>query len=395
LKGQLELLVLARGNPLLLYAICVGLSGLLLKILNVGSGGSHFYSASTVGKTIAQSVSYGRWTNPSPLPNWNATGNSLEARAAAHSDNFIALNEIGQAEPKTLETSVYRLGNESSRGRAYQDSQAQNLKEWRLVYISSGELTLEEYIGKTKTGVDIRLVNIPVPDQGMFVDLHGFQDSGKFAEHLEREARLHFGPIGPLFAKQFQLELSSNPEKFKIELERLMEEYMGNIHGKYLSKSSRQLTRVARRFAIAAVAGELVIRWKFLPWEPGEAMAACSVVFEAYADRQGRRDGEDQRILEAIFEAIQLRPNAFAFKGATTNNTDCLGDRREHNDRMYFGFTASGLKKVTGIKDTRRITRILDRQGWLDRDVPKSDRINKEVYNLYWIKPQAIEQFDS
>lgn len=164
-EGQMEYLTLLQGNPRLIFAVCTAFAAPVAKLVNAESGGIHFWGKSAHGKSTAGTLANAIYRKPTYLT-WRATDNGLMAIAAAHAHNFLYLDELHQGDPKTLPTSVYDLANEASKIRANTDGQFQQMKSWKLVYLSSGEQTLEGMCGKTQAGQHVRLAPIELQGKG-------------------------------------------------------------------------------------------------------------------------------------------------------------------------------------------------------------------------------------
>jgi uncharacterized protein (DUF927 family) len=409
LAGQKKLMELAKGNPFLIFSVCVALSAPLLKLMDVEGGGFNLVGKSGKGKSSALRLSYSIVGNPEPLMTWRSTDNGLEGKAAAHNDSFMVIDELGQADIKTLPNTIYMLANGVSKLRAYDNSQAQNLKTWRLVYLSSGEKTLDAILKGTQTGQDTRLVNIPIPENGLIKDLHGNESPAVLADYLNEQAKLHYGHIGREYARRLATELLNDADGFKAKLKTMLHDWLALIDEKYLSKGSTQLRRIAKRFAACAIGGQLASQWQLVPWSATEVIDACIVAIDAHFAKRGLHDGEDVKILEAVFEATQTRQDSFERDGYSGNIPNCLGRKRESRavtdiggaviDQLWdFGFSASGLKAVCGYSDTKQITSVLRKHGWIetgkDGKSGKPGQVEGKRQRLYWISHETLEQYD-
>ena len=72
--------------------------------------------------------------------------------------------------------------------------------EWRLLFLSSGEITLAAHIAQSgnsaNVGQEVRMIDIPAEtsdSQGVFEDIHGFSSSGAFASMLAENTEKYFG----------------------------------------------------------------------------------------------------------------------------------------------------------------------------------------------------------
>ena len=134
------------GNSRLVFGVSMAAAAPLLYLLNEESGGFNYVGDSSIGKTTAQRVA-GSFCGGSDTPggylrSWRATSNGLEAMAQLHCDGLLVLDEMSQVEPREAGQVVYMLGNGQGKSRSNRDGSGQRIKTWRLLALSSGEITL-------------------------------------------------------------------------------------------------------------------------------------------------------------------------------------------------------------------------------------------------------------
>jgi putative DNA primase/helicase len=85
------------------------------------------------------------------IPNWRATINALEGKAAEFNHMLLPLDEIGQADPQTVGVTAYMLGNEQGKGRM--DKKLNNVKPktWLLLFLSTGEVAMIRPLAKVSS----------------------------------------------------------------------------------------------------------------------------------------------------------------------------------------------------------------------------------------------------
>lgn len=242
---------------------------------------------STRGKSTCLEVAASVWGRPAPLPTWRATDNGLEGIAAARNDGFMALDEMSQADAQTVGRVAYMLANGSAKARAGKGGESRAMKQWRLVFLSSGEVGLEDRINedgkRIRAGQEVRVPDIPCPESGMFEDAHGLPGFGALAEHLKAQVRLHHGHAARVFLQNLSQEWPHLP---------LMRNKLQALEGAWLQAAvppgaDGQVSRVAGRFAVVAVAGELAREMGILPWPAGYSNEAARVCFRAWLERHG------------------------------------------------------------------------------------------------------------
>lgn len=190
------------GNSRLMFATCAGIAAPLLHLCGLEGGGVHFMGNSSIGKSVlllvAGSVAGGGANGF--LRRWRATDNALESVALEHNDALLCLDEIGQVASRVAAETSYMLANGQGKARATKDGLVRPLAEWRLLFLSNGELSLEQKIQEEgrryMAGQAVRVLDIPADAEcghGIFEVLHGFTDGKAFAEHLHRASIAFFG----------------------------------------------------------------------------------------------------------------------------------------------------------------------------------------------------------
>jgi putative DNA primase/helicase len=156
----------AIGNPRLAFGLASAFAGPLLALVRPdGGGGFNLQGSSSKGKSTILEAAASVWGRPDPLPTWRATSNGLEGIAATRNDGFLVLDELGQVDSKEAGQVAYMLANGSAKARMAKDGGSRLLKQWRLIFLSSGEQGLEDKLGeegkRTKAGQEVRVPDIP------------------------------------------------------------------------------------------------------------------------------------------------------------------------------------------------------------------------------------------
>jgi uncharacterized protein (DUF927 family) len=297
----------AVGNPRLAFALACAFSGPLLDLVRPdGGGGFNLMGYSSKGKSTCLECAASVWGRPDPLPTWRATGNGLEGIAASRNDGFLVLDELSQVDPKEAGSVAYMLANGSAKARATKDGGARAMRQWRLVFLSSGEQGLEDKMmedGKRpRAGQEVRVPDIPCPPEGMFKVSHGMSSLGALAEHLKAQARTHFGHG----AREFIANLCREWEHREALRARLKEMEAQWLASAVPAGADAQVRRVAGRFALVAVAGELAQRMGILPWPQQEAASAALDCFRAWLDKRGFTGASEvHRGIEAVLAFLE------------------------------------------------------------------------------------------
>lgn len=283
---------LAVGNSRLILAICTALASPLLEIAGAESGGFHLRGASSTGKTTALIVGASVWGGgdlSGYVRSWRATSNGLEGVAAAHCDALLCLDELGQVAAREAGEVAYLLANGSGKSRAARDGSGRRPARWRLLFLSSGEISLADKVAEDRrgrrpaAGQQVRVVDLPADagaGLGLFENLHGHADGDALARRLKVASSAFYGTP----ARRFIADVASNADTVRQPIRGFIEAF-ANEHCP--AGADGQVHRVAHRFGLAAAAGELAIRRGLLPWEPGEAINGCGRCFRDWLDSRG------------------------------------------------------------------------------------------------------------
>ncbi|WP_024537875.1 DUF927 domain-containing protein [Comamonas badia] len=293
--------LLCRGNSRLMFAVSCAFAGPLLRPAGIESGGMHLRGDSSSGKTTALRLAASVNGGPSYMQRWRATDNALEAIAAQHCDALLILDELAQVDGKVAGECAYMLANEQSKARATRGGAPRARLSWRLLFLSAGELGLADHMAegqrRTRTGQEIRMVDIPADAGkclGAFEEIHGHASPSAFAQHLTREAAQCHGAPGVAFIEWAAAHWP--------ELPRRLREGVAAIAAKWVPEgASGQVQRVANRFALVAMAGELATEAGLTGWDYLDATWAAEQCFDAWLQaRGGAGNGEVRAMLRQV-----------------------------------------------------------------------------------------------
>ena len=284
---------LARGNSRLVFSISVGFAGALLEPLGEPSGGFHLWGGSRLGKSTSGEC--GNSVTGAAKKTWRGTHNGMEAVCAERTDSMLFLDELGQVEAKEAGAIVYTIANETGKSRAVQDGGVQTSKEWRIMVLSNGEMTLRDKMTeagqKIRAGQEVRLIDIPADAEagyGLFEDIHDAESADEFADQIKAAARRFYGAPLRAFLESL-VETVADPSF----IDGLREWRADFIRDHKPEGASGQVSSVCGRFAVVALAGELATAFGITGWEQGEAEAAALKCFHSWLEHRGTLGDSD------------------------------------------------------------------------------------------------------
>ncbi|AOE87953.1 DUF927 domain-containing protein [Pseudomonas sp. TCU-HL1] len=382
-----------EGNPLLVLSVCASLAGPLLYPVQRQGGGFHIIGDSSTGKSSAILAGASVWGHGDDFKRtWRATGNGLEGIASQRNDTLLALDEIGEADPREIGAVVYAMANGTGKARASRTGAARAAKRWRVILLSSGELGLSALMAeggkRCRAGQEIRLLDVPARRiYGAWDNLHGMAGGREFSDAIQRASVTHYGHAGPEFIRQ----LLASGEVGKLP------EWLAAMVNKYPSTSGQE-SRAAERFALVALAGELAIKFGLLPLPAGHVQAALLDLFDLWCAGRGDGPSENRQILKSIADFI-------ARHGDTrfSRVDDRHGEARDRagywedlpSGRLYL-FNRPGLEEAAKGYDLARVVLALDSVGAIaKRDTGKHQALKRlpdgSRQRLYFINPASLE----
>lgn len=306
-EWQQEVASRCPGNSRLVMAVSSAFAAMLLQPLGLENGGVHFVGPSSSGKTTALRVAASVFGGERYVQRWRATDNGLEGVAAFHNDTLLVLDELAQADPRRVGDVAYMLANGQGKVRADRTGEARPRKAWRLLFLSSGETTLAQHMNaggaRVRAGQEVRFVDVPADagcGMGMFEDLHGAPTAADFARAITAAAGRYYGSPAREFAARC---IEHAPE-----LRDLLEPQVAQVAESLLRQTGvppeevgGQVTRVATRFALIAVAGEFATSLELTGWEVGVAESAARACMMDWLDARGSaQNSEPEAMVQAV-----------------------------------------------------------------------------------------------
>ena len=392
---------LAAGNYSMMTGIAAALAAPLIGLSGADGFGIHFYQQSSAGKTTTANAAASLYGDPDLLKlTWYGTALGLANEAAAHNDGLMPLDEVGQgADPVSVSQSAYALFNGVGKLQGAKEGGNRDLKRWRTVAISTGEMDMETFIAtsgrKTKAGQLVRLLNIPLSKA---VNFHGNGNGKHHADALKDGWQSNHGAAGRSWIKW----LADNQGK-AVEIVRECEErWRGIIPADY----GEQVHRVASRFAIleaALLAGRVITGW-----DEQTCRDAIQHSYNAWVKEFGTGNKEHQQIIqqtEAFLNAYGLSrfaPLPYEPRDLPISNLAGYRQKGSHESDpvVFYTFPATFEKEIATGFNPKLFAEVLKQSGMLTPPASgrgyqrKSPRIEGRQINVFVLSfmPEESDQ---
>ncbi|ALZ96950.1 putative DNA primase/helicase [Leclercia sp. 1548] len=386
---------LANGNYSMMTGVAAALAAPLIGLAGADGFGIHFYEQSSAGKTTTANVAASLYGNPDVLRlTWYGTALGLANEAAAHNDALMPLDEIGQgADPVEVYKSAYALFNGTGKLQGAKEGGNRELKRWRTVAISTGEVDLETFIAgagrKAKAGQLVRLLNIPLSKAIRF---HGHESGKHHADALKDAYQSHHGAAGRAWVQW----LADHQQETVKAVREAEARWRGIIPADY----GEQVHRVGARFAIleaALMAGRVITGW-----DEQTCRDAIQYSFNAWIREFGTGNKEHQQIIEqteAFLNAHGLSRFApFPYDPGSLPIANLAGYRQkgghEADPVVFYTFPAAFEKEIAQGFNAKMFAEVLKNAGMLTPPNTgrgyqrKSPRIDGRQINVYVIQYQ-------
>ena len=378
----------ATGNPLLTLALSAAFVGPLLAKCHQEGGGLHFVGDSSTGKSTLLEAACSVWGGPNYRRSWRATANGMEGALTLFNDGLMALDEVSECDPREVGQIVYALGNGRGKQRASRTGTARSVTRWRTFVLSSGERTISTSMleggYRAKAGQGVRLLDIPASGTyGAWDDLHGHATGAAFSDAIKTAVTVHHGLVGRAFLER----LTRDSRDFAALLEQIKQAPL-------FAATDGQNKRVAARFALIALAGELAAEYGLTGWEEGAALDAALHGFKLWLSTRGQGNDERRQITERVTDFIERHGDG-RFSNADLTETVPIRDRagwwRDTDGGRVYLFTSEAMREALKGFDFNRALDTLQESGALPKGRAEraiTTRISGRVLKLY---PVMIE----
>jgi len=383
---------LARGNPSMMAGIGAALAAPLIGLAGADGFGIHFYEQSSAGKTTTANIASSLYGEPDALRlTWFGTALGIANEAAAHNDGLMPLDEVGQgADPDSVAKSAYTLFNGVGKLQGAKEGGNRDLKRWRTVALSTGEMDIETFIAtagrKVKAGQLVRLLNIPLEKAHQF---HGTANGKAHADALKDAFQSHYGAAGRYWIKY----LADHQQQAIAAVRTAEERWRSLIPADY----GEQVHRVAARFAVLEAA--LLLGRVVTGWDEQECRDAIQHNFNAWVKEFGTGNKEHQQIIEqteAFLNAYGLSrfaPLPYDSQGMPIRDLAGYRDKGKHDSdaMVFYTFPAAFEDEIARGFNSKHFAKALAGAGMLTLPASgrgfqrKSPRIDGRQINVYVI----------
>lgn len=280
----------ALHSSRIMLALCCGFSGFLLKLSGMEGGGFHLWGMSSIGKTSSAYMLASLAGSPKDVVVlWNNTDKGLEEIAVAHNDSYLVLDESKLldkdvlAAAKIMQNRVYTLsgGKGKTRSAIYENKVA----EWQVSIFSTGECSLQQLAASGNVerleGENVRVIDVNADagaEMGIFESLpDGIKSSNELVHAIKDATHRYYGSAKPAFLKRLVADIQDDRESVKRKLEKGIEFFL-NKH--QVDRNSGIQVRIAKRFAIAYVAGSMAVKYGVLPFTKQDVMKGISTCYQ-------------------------------------------------------------------------------------------------------------------
>ncbi|EKS7779514.1 DUF927 domain-containing protein [Edwardsiella piscicida] len=391
---------LADGNYSMMTGVAAALAAPLIGLCGADGFGIHFYEQSSAGKTTTANVASSLYGDPDALRlTWYGTALGLANEAAAHNDGLMPLDEVGQgADPVSVSQSAYALFNGVGKLQGAKDGGNRDLKRWRTVAISTGEMDLETFIAtvgrKTKAGQLVRLLNIPLSKA---VNFHDHQNGKQHADALKDAYQHHHGAVG----RQWIKWLADHQQQAINTVRECEARWRSLIPADY----GEQVHRVAARFAILEAA--LLLGNVVTGWDKQTCQDAIQHSFNAWIREFGTGNKEHQQIIEQAeaflnayglsrFAPIPYGPEDLPIKELAGYRK---GGGLDDEKMVFYTLPATFEKEIAAGFNPKQFAEALKHAGMLNPPQTgrgfqrKSPRIGGRQFNVY-VMTFRLEDYD-
>lgn len=390
---------LARGNHSMMLGVAAALSAPVIGIVGADGFGVHLYEQSSAGKTTTANVSLSLYGYPDDLRlSWYGTALGIANEAEAHNDGLMPLDEIGQgAKARDVSASAYTLFNGTGKLQGAKEGGNRELKRWRTVAISTGEMDIETFLSsgglKVKAGQLVRLINIPMEKAKCF---NGLSNGKLHADEINESCINNHGAAGREWIKW----ISEHREDVKKAARDAKKRWSGLIPDEY----GEQVKRVADRFAI--LEASLIAGKHITGWGEQESRDAIQFCFNSWIREFGTGNREHKQIVEQLeaflnsYGKSRFAPIPYDVRDLPIQNLAGYRQKPANDEQpiIFYAFPAVFENEISQGFNAKQFARSLAAEGILKPPASgrgyqrKSPRIDGRQTNVYVLQQRNDQE---
>ncbi len=283
-------------NSNTVLAIGTFLAAPLLRWADEPGGGFHFYGPSKIGKTLLNALGQSIWGKPyfpgaganSFGYSWESTAVRLGERAVLRSDVGLYLDELGVGDPKAIAKAVYTLAGGLGKGRHGEAEQ-----DFNILFVSTGEMSLAEFLPDVREGQLVRAVDIPatVQSDSAFetIEKNLIEDAG---HHFYALTKDYHGSVG---FDWLQYLVALGPKQIKVDIKRLRAAWRALPQvTEIASQAHPQVVSVINRFALVAATLHMSSAAGIVPWTIENIDKAIIACMRRWVKQRGNIDASGE-----------------------------------------------------------------------------------------------------
>jgi putative DNA primase/helicase len=398
------------GNPTLVLGVVTALASPLAGMLGLNGFITHLIGASSKGKTLSLAVNCSIFGQEKGT--WRGTDNAKEGEFEARNHIGTTLDELGQSSLKDVWHIVYMLANGQGKARANKDGSPQRIRQFNLTAISTGELSLTNFLKMgdkdVSGGLSVRFIEGVSDDfkYGCFDKLHEFKTGSEFATYISKATGINgdiynpeaSGALGIEFIKILSERLGGN-----IKAQAAIKEQIQKTAKKLIPENAdSQVSRMAESMALLIVAGELATKAGLTGWSEQTATKNITRWWNecVLPTRGGTGATEDDKALEQVKDYFELHHISQFIPMGVNDCKQPMGNNRPHDgysevnegETTYY-VTSAGFKNICRGYEPKRVAQACIRKGWLKEhqtgdktETTKAKRVGGLRPRFYWFK---------
>jgi uncharacterized protein (DUF927 family) len=126
---------------------------------------------------------------------------------------------------------------------------------------------------------------------GIIESLNEWPNSAALIEALAQKCRQYYGAVGREWLRRLVANRKALATELRGSVEAIANQLLDGLD------AGGQVRRVARRFALAAAAGDLATRYELTPWAEDAGFSAAKACFNAWLEKYGGAKNREERML--------------------------------------------------------------------------------------------------